>query len=165
MNNFNSFWENPLNETSPIEVRGFKKTKTNIGAPIPYRATNGSAGYDFELQYDLEILPGQHSIAAALGIKAYMLQGEVLNLFIRSSLGFKKGIVLSNGTGIIDSDYYDNEDNEGEIYVKLYNTGEATIILKKGTRVIQGMFITTLLADQSFLVGKERKGGIGSTGK
>ena len=163
--NYNFTGYNPLDEVDPIKLRGFEKTKNNIGAPIPERATQGSAGYDFELQYDLEILHGQHSVAAALGIKAYMMQGEVLTLYIRSSLGFKKGLVLSNGTGIIDSDYYDNEDNEGEIFVKLYNSGKEDIILKKGTRVIQGLFIQTLATDNSFKINKKRTGGLGSTGK
>jgi len=156
---------NPLADLPPLRVRGFDKTKSNKGAQLPARATNGSAGYDFELQYDLEVLPGKHSTATPLGIKAYMCKGEVLKLYIRSSLGFKHGLVLSNSTGIIDADYFDNKDNEGEIFVKLYNTGEKAIVLKAGTRVIQGIFEQTLPADNSFLVGIERGGGLGSTGE
>jgi len=157
--------DNPLADLPPLRVRGFDKTKSNSGAPIPARATNGSAGYDFELQHDLEIIPGKHSIATPLGIKAYMCKGEVLKLYIRSSLGFKHGLVLSNSTGIIDADYFDNKANEGEIFVKLYNSGEKSIILKAGTRVIQGIFEQTLPADTSFFVGIERGGGLGSTGE
>jgi len=149
----------------PHKLRGFKKTKSNKGAELPMRATVSSAGYDFELQFDLEILPGKHSIATPLGVKAYMRSTEVLLLFIRSSLGFKKGIVLTNGTGIIDADYYDNDSNEGEIFVKLYNTGSETVILKKGSKVVQGMFIETHPADDNLTVGDVRTGGIGSTGK
>ena len=145
------------------KTRGFEKTASNVGGTLPTRATKDSAGYDFVLQYDLEVLPGKHSVASPIGVKAYMKPNEVLMIFVRSSLGFKHGIVLSNGTGIIDSDYYNNPSNEGEIFVKLYNTGPEAIILKKGTRVVQGMFINILPTDDNATTGNKRIGGIGST--
>lgn len=156
-------YDNFLDDPLPPKIRGFEKTKNNIGGKLPIRATEGSAGYDFELQEDLDIPAGKHSAATPLGIKAYMLRGEILQLHIRSSLGFKKGLMLSNNTGIIDDDYYDNPDNEGEIYVKLYNTTDLLVTLRKGERVIQGMFITTLPTDNNFKIEKKRDGGIGST--
>jgi len=145
------------------KVRGFEKTKSIVGGTLPTKATRNSAGYDFVLQYDLEVLPGEHSIASPLGVKAYMKNTEVLTMFVRSSLGFKHGIVLSNGTGIIDADYYNNSANEGEIFIKLYNTGSEPIILKRGTTVVQGIFMNTLPTDDNATTGNKRIGGIGST--
>lgn len=144
--------------------RGFEKTKSNKGASLPKRGTTGSAGYDFVLQEDVTIPSGWHSKMIPLGIKAYMLEDEVLLLFIRSSLGIKKGLVLSNTVGVIDSDYYNNPDNEGEIHVQFYNTSNQPVTLKAGERVIQGVFTHYLKSDED-ATDAVREGGFGSTNK
>ena len=81
---------------------------------MPTRATQNSAGYDFYLLEDLVLKPGEIK-KVPTGIKAEMNNDEVLMIYIRSSLGFKYNLRLCNGTGIIDSDYYNNVDNEGHI--------------------------------------------------
>ena len=87
---------------------------------------------------------------------------DVLYLYIRSSLAIKNNIVLRNSVGVIDADYYNNIDNEGNIIVVLENTGEDDFVIKKGSRFVQGVFMNYLVTDSDD-VNENRKGGIGST--
>ena len=92
-----------------------------------------------------------------------MQPDEYLGLHIRSSLAVKSGLRLANGQGIIDSDYYNNPDNEGHILVAVYNHGCESFQLEKGTRIAQGIFMKYLITDHDAADGL-RTGGIGSTG-
>jgi len=71
---------------------------------LPNRATKNSAGYDFYSPIDISI-PPQTKMTVWTDIKSYMQDGEVLMLYVRSSIGIKKGLTLANGTGVIDADY------------------------------------------------------------
>ena len=84
-------------------VRG----KDPASIQLPKRATAYSAGYDFFVSETREI-PARGTALLPTGVKAKMPQGEVLLLFIRSSLGIKRGLSLANGVGVIDADYYGN---------------------------------------------------------
>lgn len=97
------------------------------------------------------------------GIKAYMQDDEYLKVYNRSSNPMKTGLIVSNGVGIIDSDYYDNEDNEGHIFVQFINLGREPHIIKKGDKIAQGIFAKGLAADEDNFNDTERKGGFGST--
>ena len=129
---------------------------------LPYRATKGSAGYDFVLPFDIDIEPNEIK-KIPTGIRAYIEDGYVLNIYPRSSLGFKYQMSLLNTTGIIDSDYY-NAENEGHIIVGVINRGDKTLILKKGDRFVQGIFLKYYLAEEEE-VNTKRKGGFGSSDK
>jgi dUTP pyrophosphatase len=94
-----------------------------------------------------------------------MQNNEVLMLYVRSSIGVKKGVVLANGTGIIDASYYSNPDNDGRIGIVLYNTSNETAIINAGERVAQGIFMQYLTADDDYVLNKTRAGGFGSSGK
>jgi dUTP pyrophosphatase len=85
-------------------------------------------------------------------------------LYVRSSIGVKKGLVLSNGTGIIDASYYSNPDNDGRIGISLFNTSNKEVQLLAGERIAQGVFIQYLEADEDSVLNKERTGGFGSSG-
>lgn len=151
-----------------MKLRGFelvkdKMRKTEGEVKLPTRATAHSAGYDFYLPYDICIEPHSSTGIIPTDVKAYMQEGEVLMLYIRSSIGIKKGIVLSNGTGVVDADYYSNPDNDGNIGVALRNETDETIVLKKGERIMQGVFINYLVADGDQTTN-ERIGGFGSSG-
>lgn len=98
------------------------------------------------------------------GVKAYMGEEEVLILANRSSNPLKQNLILSNGIGVIDSDYYGNEDNDGHIMGQFINFGAKPVLIKKGERIFQGMFQPFLLADNDVAGGK-RVGGHGSTGR
>ena len=73
--------------------------------------------------------------------------------------------MLKNTTGIIDADYYGNESNDGNIGLALYNTGDEAVVIQKGDRLVQGIFIKYLTVDNDSYINDERTGGIGSSGK
>lgn len=129
---------------------------------IPRRGTKNSAGYDFLAIEDFTIEPGA-IVKIPTGIKAYMKNDEVLMIFVRSSMGFKYNVRLCNQVGIIDSDYYDNEGNEGHIWIALQNEGTKTYEVKKGEAFAQGVFNKFLVADNEDETSHTRKGGLGST--
>ena len=97
------------------------------------------------------------------GIKAKLDEGTYLELSVRSSCPMKYWLVLANGVGIIDADYYNNPDNEGHIFFQIINLSPYPIILKKGSCIGQGIIKSYLLADNDKAEG-ERTGGFGSTG-
>lgn len=129
---------------------------------MPKRATNNSAGYDFFLTKDVNIKPNE-SVEIKTYIKAYMEEDEVLLIYMRSSLGVKKNLILKNQTGIIDSDYYNNIDNDGNIIINLINIGNKEVKLIKHERFVQGIFVKYLKVDDEDLPRKKRLGGLGST--
>lgn len=86
---------------------------------LPKRATAGSAGYDFFSPVDFQLGPGE-TIKIPTGIRAQMEPDWVLKIYPRSGLGFKYRLQLNNTVGIIDSDYF-NSDNEGHIFIKITN--------------------------------------------
>lgn len=129
---------------------------------LPARATAGSAGYDIKTPIPLEIKPHETG-KFPTGLRCTMNPNTVLMIFIRSSLGIKKGITLSNGTGIIDSDYA-MADNEGHIWVGLTNNSDETFRCNTGDRICQGIFVKYGVTADDEASG-QRTGGMGSTGE
>lgn len=127
---------------------------------IPFRATKGSAGYDFTCPIDITIKPGE-MVKIPTGIRCYIEEGYVLHIYPRSSLGFKYQISLANTVGIIDADYY-NALNEGHIIVALVNRGNKEVNINKGDRIVQGIFYKFYTAEEKE-VTTIRKGGFGSS--
>ncbi|MBQ7349099.1 MAG: deoxyuridine 5'-triphosphate nucleotidohydrolase [Clostridia bacterium] len=127
---------------------------------LPKRATTGSAGYDFFTPKTFSLAPGEE-IKIATGIRVKIDEGWVLKIYPRSSLGFKYRLTLNNTVGIIDSDYY-NADNEGHIFIKLTNCGNSSVSVEKGKAFAQGVFVEYgITVDDE--CEKARTGGIGST--
>ncbi len=146
-------------------MRGFQKVSRvaeDATIRLPERSTAGSAGYDFFMPEEMTIRAGG-SATVRTGIKAYMMQDEALFIYPRSSLGIKKGLMLKNTVGVIDSDYHDNPDNEGEILVALQNMSENDVVLERGSKFVQGIFKKVLLVEDDSQEAS-REGGIGSTG-
>lgn len=134
---------------------------------LPERSTKNSAGYDFYAPERVEILPMKANIKPILvktGVKAYMEEDEFLMLCNRSSNPGKKHLVMPNSIGIIDADYVDNEDNEGEIGFLFYNLSEEIVVIEAGEKLGQGIFVRYGITDDDKTVG-ERTGGFGSTGR
>lgn len=129
---------------------------------LPRRATKGSAGYDLFAPSDFLIKPGEQ-VLIPTGVRVRMIDGYVLMLFPRSSLGFKYRLQMNNTVGIIDSDYY-NADNEGHIFCKLTNdtVEDKTVELKKGTGMVQGIFLPFGITEDDNAEAV-RTGGFGST--
>ena len=147
--------------------RGFEIAKgfENANINLPVRSTKNSAGYDIEAAEDC-IIPsfklGQKPTLVKTGLKAYMQSDEVLILANRSSNPGKKGLILANSIGVVDSDYYGNPDNDGHIMFAFYNFKEEDVEIKKGDRIGQAMFQKYLVTDNDVAEGK-RTGGFGST--
>ena len=129
---------------------------------IPKRKTNASAGYDFFAIEDFEIAPGEIK-KVPTGIKAKYPNEEVLMLVVRSSMGFKWNVRLTNQVGIIETDYYNNENNEGHMWVALQNHGDKEYHVKQGEAYAQGIFTKFLTVDNEDEIEGKRKGGFGST--
>lgn len=144
--------------------RKFEKVERvkNIDFNLPIRSTKNSMAYDIYSPESFKLQP-KETYMLKTGIKAQMGEDEGLILNVRSSMG-KKHIMLANTNGWIDSDYYNNLDNEGEIGLLFYNYGEETWEVEKGERVGQAMFINFLKCDDDEAEG-ERLGGFGSTSK
>ena len=151
-----------MNRERGFEIaKGFEKAQINL----PKRTTKNSAGYDIEAAEDC-VIPafklGQKPTLVKTGLKAYMKSDEVLILANRSSNPGKKGLILANSIGVVDSDYYGNKDNDGHIMFAFYNIKSEDIEIKKGERIGQGIFQKYLITDNDLADG-ERTGGIGST--
>lgn len=180
-----------------MRTRGFEPVDQNFLAEgiepvLPLHATRTSAGYDFYATVDFSV-PPQGKAHFTTNLKAYMQPGEMLMLIVRSSMGIKNDLMAANTAGIVDSDYWGNPDNDGNIKIFLRNlrpamalegfrtvtleSGERldvplikdlreenTVHIRAGERVVQGIFLTVLPADNC--QGEaERKGGFGSSGK
>ena len=149
--------------------RGFEIAKgfENKEIKLPVRKTKYSAGYDIEAAEDTIIPSFKKGIKPTLvktGLKAYMGEDEVLILANRSSNPGKKGLILANSIGVIDSDYYGNPDNDGHIMFAFYNIKDEDVEIKKGDAIGQGIFQKFLVNDNDISQGK-RIGGFGSTSK
>ncbi len=131
---------------------------------LPMRSTKHSAGYDFKAIYDFSIEPGEQK-RIFTGVKAKMEEDEVLMLYVRSSMGIKHGIRMSNGVGIIDSDFYNNPTNEGHFSFTLYNASDKTYHVKRGEAFGQGIFQKFLTVNDEAEIQTERTYGFGSTNK
>lgn len=174
--------------------RGFEVVSRyqDKGINLPKRATTASAGYDIEAAEDTVIptiwkallavddvsaaqvagelpLASQDHLGSVLvptGVKAFMPDDEYLLLANRSSNPMKRGLVLPNGIGVIDADYYGNGSNEGEIFVQLINYGRTDYIVKKGDRIAQGIFTPyKTVSDEQGAELNRRSGGFGSSGR
>ena len=127
---------------------------------LPTRATEYSAGYDFYSPIDIIIEP-QESVMIWTDVKAHMYYDNALIIIPRSSMG-KQPIMIANTVGLIDNDYYGNEDNDGNIGFRLLNLGKTPYEIKAGDRIGQGIFIKygTVKNDNTI---SRRSGGFGST--
>lgn len=150
-----------------MKKRGFEIIKGYKNINLPIRKTKHSAGYDTEAAEDTIIPPFKPGIKPTLvktGIKAYCQENEWVMVANRSSNPGKKHLVLANGIGIVDADYYNNEDNEGHIMFAYFNMSDEEVTIKKGEVIGQLVFMNYLTADEDKAQGK-RKGGFGSTSK
>lgn len=130
---------------------------------LPKRMTSHSAGYDFFAIEGFTLKPGEIK-KIPTGYKATFGSDEMLMILVRSSMGFKYNVRMTNQVGIIESDYYNNIDNEGYIFVSLQNEGDRDFVVKKGEGYAQGIFTKFLICDDDVTIN-ERQGGLGSTNK
>lgn len=150
-----------------IKVRGFEPVKddmqknNDVETKLPTRGTEKSAGYDFYSKVNCTVKPGE--IAKIwTDVKAYMQPNEVLIIDVRSSMGGKW--MLANTIGVIDSDYYSNENNDGNIGIFLKNISDEELTINIGDRIAQGIFLNYLITDYDKPLSTIRTGGFGSSG-
>ncbi len=126
---------------------------------LPRRGTSRSAGYDFYSPYEV-VIPPHQSVFIPAWVKCIDMPDDVvLKIYVRSSLGIKRGLSLSNGTGIIDSDYV------WGIGISVYNRGDQEAKIEEGERFAQGIFEHYLVTCDDDPIESSRFGGFGSTGK
>ena len=148
--------------------RGFEIAKgwEDKGINMPIRKTAHSAGYDVEAAEDTVIPKFHEGIKPTLvptGLKAYCQDDECFLLLNRSS-GPKKGLILANSVGLVDSDYYGNESNDGHFMFAFFNCSDHDVVIKKGDAIGQVVFTKYLIVDNDNATGV-RTGGFGSTGR
>lgn len=148
-----------------VLYNGFESIEPDFN--LPKRSTKHSAGYDFECIETITIKPykfGDQPTFVPTGVNCKMPENEFLMLVNRSSNPKKKNLVIPNSLGIIDSDYYGNPDNDGEIMFAFYNFGTEDVVIEKGYHLGQGIFIEYKTTTNDIAEG-DRSGGFGSTDK
>lgn len=148
-----------------VKFEKVKKYETE-DIKLPERSTVGSAGYDFFAIDDVLFAPKKLT-RVMTGIKCELMPDMILMLANRSSNPSKKSLILANGVGIIDSDYYGNPDNDGEIGFEFYNISDEVVGIKKGEKIGQGVILNYLKTEDDYILNpdKTRSGGFGSTGE
>lgn len=162
------------------KVRRFESVKgehkKHSGVYLPIRADKGSVGYDFYSLEDvtipanriedingLKVVFSEHTFWT--DVKVEMPEEECLLIEVRSSIGIKKHLKLKNGTGVIDSSYYGNASNDGNIGINLVNYSHEDVVIKKGERIAQGIFVPVNFVNEEEFIHESRKGGSGSSGQ
>ena len=128
---------------------------------LPTRATKGSAGYDFYSPISVDIEP-MCSQMIWTDVCSKFEDDEVLLINVRSSRG-KQPVMFANTQGVIDSSYYGNSDNGGNIGIRLFNLGKTIYTVHAGDRVAQGTFVKYPITEDDDATA-ERVSGYGSTG-
>lgn len=145
----------------------FEKVKKmeNVEIKLPQRSTKNSAGYDFFAIEDV-VFPAKKITRIMTGIKCELMPDMVLILTNRSSNPSKKHLILINGVGIVDADYYNNLDNDGEIGFEFYNISDEDVIIKKDEKLGQGLITNFIKTEDDYVLNlnNTRAGGFGSTG-
>ena len=150
-----------MRDFEKISFEQFKKDVANDrdlydSIIIPQRDSAASVGYDLPILSDINLAPGE-TVKLPTGLKARFQPDEVLLLIVRSKTGFKYNIRLCNQVGVIDSDYYNNPDNEGHIFVKLQNEDTVAHSFKRGDALVQGVFMKYLATDSDNNLQKKRR--------
>lgn len=136
-------------------------TRLNPSVPIPEYGTAGAAGFDLASAEDVEILPGQIKLVGT-GLVFGVPEGHFLAIFARSSTPLKRGLVVANGVGVLDSDYSGPAD---ELKIQLLNVTKQSITVRAGDRLAQGIVLAAPRLE--FEEGETQavsRGGFGSTG-
>ena len=129
---------------------------------LPERKTKHSAGYDFHFPYNKIVLQPGEIITFPTGVKAKIKDEWFLGLYPKSGISFNYGIRLIDTISVIDADYFNNIDNEGDIIIKLVNNGSQPFTISRNQCIIQGIFKEYGITDNDN--AKDiRTGGLGST--
>jgi dUTP pyrophosphatase len=143
----------------PVRLR-----RLDPSVPLPQYQTPGAAGFDLAASEDTTIAPGAIALVPT-GLVIAVPDGHFLAIFARSSTPLRRGLMVANGVGVIDSDYCGERD---EIKVQVINMTSAPVTVAKGDRIAQGLFIPVSRAEWREEDGPLRdgsRGGFGATGR
>jgi dUTP pyrophosphatase len=183
---FNEFWDNfkpkratkhsagyDMRSAENVIIEPFFKTlftevlsnnfNDDVSLTHLFKLFNKLQKMDIEELDEIDLFCDVKPTLVSTGLKVYMEEDEVLKIYNRSSNPIKKGLIIPNSVGIIDHDYADNPNNEGEIFFQFWNFGNDPVEINIGDRLGQGMFVKYLKTDDDDADG-ERMGGHGSTG-
>ena len=130
--------------------------------PLPKYETSGSAGFDLAASADVTIEPGAIALVPT-GLVIGVPPGHLLGIFARSSTPLKKGLMVANGVGVVDSDYCGPDD---EVKVQVLNFTQAPVTVRRGDRIAQGLILPFVRAEwnEATSAAGPTRGGFGSTG-
>jgi len=130
--------------------------------PLPAYQTAGAAGFDLASSVDMTIGPGEVALVPT-GLVIAAPAGHFLGIFARSSTPLKRGLMVANGVGVVDSDYCGPKD---EIKIQVLNFTQAPVTVKKGDRLAQGIILPYVRAEFRDVAEavQSSRGGFGSTG-
>ncbi|MFZ6015785.1 MAG: dUTP diphosphatase [Patescibacteria group bacterium] len=138
-----------------------KITKLRDDVEIPQYQTDGAAAFDLASAERI-VIPARTQALLPTGLVIATPPGHVLLLTARSSLFKKKGLMLANGVGTIDSDYCGPED---QLYISVYNQLDSEVAVEAGDRVAQGIILPIVRAEfEEAEAQGDSRGGFGSTG-
>ena len=130
--------------------------------PLPRYETPGSAGFDLAASADVTIEPGAIALVPT-GLVIGVPPGHLLGIFARSSTPLKKGLMVANGVGVVDSDYCGPDD---EVKIQVLNFTSAPVTVRRGDRIAQGLILPFVRAEwkEGADASGPTRGGFGSTG-
>lgn len=130
--------------------------------PLPEFQTKGSVGFDLTAREKIILKPFQ-ATQIPLNLIVKVPKGYGLFLFSRSSTPARKGIMVANGVGVIDQDYHGEED---ELKLAAINITKKNVVVEKGERICQGIFLKLATANfkEAKKMSSKSRGGFGSTG-
>src|SRR5512132_2873509 len=136
--------------------------RLSAAAELPRYATNGAAGFDLAASEDTTIDPGRTALVPT-GLVIEVPDGMFLGIFARSSTPLKRGLMVANGVGVVDSDYCGATD---EVKIAVLNFSAAPVTVKTGDRIAQGILLPVTRGewDESAAPERAARGGFGSTG-
>jgi dUTP pyrophosphatase len=140
-----------------VKIKRIDKT-----LPLPIYHTKGSVGFDLVARETTTIKKNEIKLVP-LNVIIKTPKGYALHLMSRSSTPLKKGLIVSNGVGLVDQDYSGEED---EIKIQFLNVSGKTQIVERGERLGQGVFVKVGVAKFKEVdrMSKKSRGGHGSTG-
>ncbi len=141
----------------PVAVR-----RLNPSIALPEYQTPGAAGFDLAASEDVVVEPGAIALVPT-GLVIKVPEGHFLGIFARSSTPLKRGLMVANGVGVIDSDYCGPKD---EVKIQVMNVTAAPVEIKIGDRLAQGILMPFVRVDLEEGTGASApsRGGFGSTG-
>jgi dUTP pyrophosphatase len=131
--------------------------------PLPSYQTDGAAGFDLAASAEVVIQPGEVALVPT-GLVIAVPAGHFLGVFARSSTPLKRGLIVANGVGVVDSDYCGPSD---EIKIEVLNVTASPVTVRRGDRLAQGVIIPYVKGEWREKLGATQpsRGGFGATGQ